>query len=800
MKSLLVSITILMSITSLSQTLTLNDLQTFLKQKSWNEINRLLVKKNWEYHKSDQEGSISYGKIVWAYEKSRYSDEALGWLTLYTFNNEPVKLEYEVFNSNARDKIENNISSLGYKSTRSEVLNDVLETDYANSNYYFEVRNVKDEDDTWSSSSVTRYQYYLIKKSSVYDPENGDKVSYYDNGQVMTKYRLKNGEFNGPVKVYFESGGIKREAQYVNGKINGEERNYYQNGALESKYQFKNDVLHGSFTHYYESGEVKVTGYFKNGSESGKFTFYDENGNITKSYNSIDDVLNGEYCRYKDGNLVYKGIFKNGKLNGPYENYLYYENGNYVVEKGNYENDMLNGYSTVHLFNGEEKILHSYTNYLNDKKHGECKDVYGEDSIVIANYAHGVLNGPYEKQETYKSIESDINFGFFKTEEGNYLNGLKEGTWNYYSFEQLRESGKYINGKKEGEWKIYVFYGPNKNKVQVVSNFKNGKLHGATELFFEEQVNEDNDVILVPYYEKNNYVNGLLHGESYAKDSLNRLIYEGQHDRGKETGKWTIRNYDNGITQRTYVFVNGEREGPFEETINNHLSIKGKYRDDQQTNKWFYFDTITGNIDFTIIYSKGVAKEVDLYEDEVILSTLFLEDDKTVKKYDYVDGDKNKVFKIVEAQYGRRLDLYTVTTIEGSVKTIKNYKLFVRDQDEIDGYEDGVLDGESKVYVDDILKMAVRFTDDKLNGECKYYLNDEGVQQLKIFNYDKLVNEEFRFTSDKTNFSGNLIVFDLLGEKVEEIKVKEGKRHGITKKFDNGKLIEKVKYKNGLRK
>jgi antitoxin component YwqK of YwqJK toxin-antitoxin module len=97
---------------------------------------------------------------------------------------------------------------------------------------------------------------------------------------------------------------------------------------------------------------------------------------------------------------------------------------------------------------------------------------------VFAKYSNSKLsgqgnfvNGLPESKWVYYSFKGE------KVAEGNYTNGYKNGEWKVYDFGRFSEStnrqysvGNFINGLKEGEWKNYRFNGEYINS----HNYKNG--------------------------------------------------------------------------------------------------------------------------------------------------------------------------------------------------------------------------------------------------------------------------------------------------------------------------------------
>jgi antitoxin component YwqK of YwqJK toxin-antitoxin module len=103
---------------------------------------------------------------------------------------------------------------------------------------------------------------------------------------------------------------------------------------------------------------------------------------------------------------------------------------------------------------------------------------------------------------------------------GSYINGVKEGIWEYYWEEgPLRSKGLYINGEKEGIWETYF----GKGDLSSKGGYKNDKKEGYWEYYW------DNGGL----YKQGTYKDGKKDGiwEEYFKDG--EFWYEGEWNNGK---------------------------------------------------------------------------------------------------------------------------------------------------------------------------------------------------------------------------------------------------------------------------
>lgn len=144
--------------------------------------------------------------------------------------------------------------------------------------------------------------------------------------------------------------------------------------------------------------------------------------------------------------------------------------------------------------------------------------------------------------------------------EGNYVNSLKDSTWNYYSYYTKTISNRetYIKGKKNG---LSISYYPN-GKIAEELNWKNDIRHGIWHQY-----------------------------------------------------------YENGVLKMSAEFLNGKRNGAFMLNYpDKKPEWKGLYKNDIKEGQWLHYGP-DGKNDSTLAYKNGVAsnaKELDDKEQELL--------------------------------------------------------------------------------------------------------------------------------------------------------------------------------------
>jgi len=196
--------------------------------------------------------------------------------------------------------------------------------------------------------------------------------------------------------------------------------------------------------------------------------------------------------------------------------------------------------------------LVKYTAYFkNDKPAGLMKR-YFEDGTIKAEMIFDAT-GTKAKSKLY--YQDGPLAG-----EGNYVNSLKDSSWNYYSYytKTLSNKENYAKGKKNG---------------LSISYYPNGKI--AEELNWKDDIR-----------------NGIWH-----------------------------QYFENGILKMSIEFLNGKQNGPFLLNYpNDKPEWKGFYKNDIREGQWTHYDP-QGNKDSAIEYKNGVASNaaaLDAKEQELL--------------------------------------------------------------------------------------------------------------------------------------------------------------------------------------
>lgn len=827
-KVLFILIFVILSSNVSGQKLTLSDLETICNYKNWESVNQYMLRKGWEYHSSSKGSSTEYNTITWSYNKNYYDDKASAWFFLYTYEGFPNKISYSVFNKPSYTVIYNSLGSKAYKLIDNEIEDDEIINNYSNNNFLLEISTEKRESDYSYNNSVTAYNFQLIKKASVYDPDNGLKKDYWDDAatNIQTVYTLKNGKFHGNFTSYFLNGNKKREGYYINGVENGLFKEYNEKGFLESEYHIKNGEFDGSFKTYYETGVIKKTGSFFKGLQNGNFTEYNEVGNITLSYTMKNDKLDGVAKYYTNSKVVKEVEYKNGILHGIYKEFLYDDDGIQIFRlEGLYVNEKKNGlWQFFYTKNGENRLLSS-ENYSNDIKNGKFQKVSG-DSLIIGSYNNDKLHGDYFiyidiPRLLFGTVINTDTSELILTEEGYYENGLKSGYWKYYSFAgDLILTAYYSNDKKTGKWSYYYpKYVDEQNnplsyagKLYLTENYENDKKNGQQiRLSLIEEIKYPCDTIInnqhldtctnrvyKETYQSFMFKNDVLHGACIIKDSANITTFKGNFSNGKKDGfcleSYTSKGIDN---KPFYIFeegnyLNGERNGEWKEyaqkdyiwSIYNYTNgkLNGKYTSYLKNFKPREIkDFKSGKLEKLIVYDSLGINITRIYE-------IFDETDNSMK----VRKTEITVNNKISIEYFVKKD---EPELNHNVFELLFYLKTGKYSNGEDGYPDGMF--QLSDNNGDILIEGILYKEDR-EGIWKFYYSDQNVRLEIEYNKSEVLSEKYFDMNTNELFKGDFVYIDNETGNKEIRQIKNGLRNGKTIYYDAQVNKTKTeKYKDG---
>jgi len=195
----------------------------------------------------------------------------------------------------------------------------------------------------------------------------------------------------------------------------------------------------GLWKEFHESGGVRYQGYFKNGKPTGEFNYFDKYGNKTMRvlhkandssavtfYHKGEKVMGtGQYYKQKKvgiwknfdpaGDILSQSFYIDDKLNGPSR--IYYKDGS-ISEERHYKNGVEHGKHTEYHTNGKVKYEASFVDGYPD---GEVVYFYETGRIqTVGYYRAAVRNGAWR----YYNQGGDLEY--MRIFENGYDRGIRK--------------------------------------------------------------------------------------------------------------------------------------------------------------------------------------------------------------------------------------------------------------------------------------------------------------------------------------------------------------------------------------
>ncbi|GHB31576.1 toxin-antitoxin system YwqK family antitoxin [Mongoliitalea lutea] len=351
----------------------------------------------------------------------------------------------------------------------------------------------------------------------------GQWVSFYDTGELLSREIYKDGRRDGPYREFFPQGDIMVEVDYRNGEPHGPYTRFAGARLVAEKGTYDNGKKIGEWISYFPGTKsVESRQFFDNrGNRTGEWKFFYENGRTARIERYENDLPTGTWEEFfPNRRLSKRMIYSIGVPVGEYiENHA---NGKISV-KGQYSNGAKDGLWISYF---PEGTVYSAGEYRNDLKTGLWK-YFNKIGILIA--------------------------------EGEYSLGSENGQWfYYYDGGQLKSVGTYFLGFENGVWGLFY-----DNKQLTQEEFwDNGRLMNVGEYFsydgsttYDKGTLSDGNGSRITYYTSGTkesegmYVNGKADGTWVYFHENGRKASEGQMKDGKKEGPWRYFNIAGRLEQ-----------------------------------------------------------------------------------------------------------------------------------------------------------------------------------------------------------------------------------------------------------
>ena len=179
-----------------------------------------------------------------------------------------------------------------------------------------------------------------------------------------------------------------------------------------------NGLRQGEWSDRYDNGNLRYKGQFKDGKGVGVFEYYDENGRL-KAKNIFDGKSNRVYNQMfaANGKVVAEGWFDDQKRDGEWKFYSEKDGSLILVEP--YSNGKINGVSKGY----KNKQVVEEIEYVNGVKNGKFNTYYDNGRpLSVGRYKDGLLSGMFTTYYPNGAVQY----------KGEYSYGVRMGIWVTY--------------------------------------------------------------------------------------------------------------------------------------------------------------------------------------------------------------------------------------------------------------------------------------------------------------------------------------------------------------------------------
>jgi antitoxin component YwqK of YwqJK toxin-antitoxin module len=106
----------------------------------------------------------------------------------------------------------------------------------------------------------------------------GPLRAYYDDGGLAREAGYRAGKLHGRYVEYHRGGKPAREGEYALGERVGTWRFYFESGRLEEECAYVKGARHGGFASFHANGKRKTQGRYCHGLQCGTWTTWGEDG------------------------------------------------------------------------------------------------------------------------------------------------------------------------------------------------------------------------------------------------------------------------------------------------------------------------------------------------------------------------------------------------------------------------------------------------------------------------------------------------------------------------------------------
>jgi uncharacterized protein len=235
------------------------------------------------------------------------------------------------------------------------------------------------------------------------DQKSGFAKYYNLDGKLSTEGNYFNDLKTGTWKSYDNEGKVDELETFIDGELDGTCK-YYDNGILTREINYKEGDREGALIRYNNSGGPIFQLYYEDGLIT-SYSYYDKNKKLLPPI-YLKNLTGTVLAFYPGGQKAAEIDVASGYYNGKFK--LYNEKG-IIIYESTEQYSFTNGTINAYHENGKLKTTQTYEHNILE---GPVKEFYPDGKIKSESvYEGGSLNGPYKKYDaTGKLIETQYYY------------------------------------------------------------------------------------------------------------------------------------------------------------------------------------------------------------------------------------------------------------------------------------------------------------------------------------------------------------------------------------------------------
>lgn len=472
-------------------------------------------------------------------------------------------------------------------------------------------------------------------------PEGWGK--WYAEGELVREQWFRKGVADSVFAYYNRAGHYALRGMTDKSRPRGMWQVYFPDGKLAAEWHwFKQGAYQGTSQWFYPNGRLFAKGHFITGLAEGRWEFHTPDDTQLITGNFKDDVPHDIWEISERGKRVNRMLFKDGKINGQQLNYdaegqvlekITYNNGQ-LVRLETKDKVLIDSGAGERIFRDWQGNIVAKGIYSNGWLEGNMQYFTDLQEVVILAYRKGQPEGAFEwhtakgellMRGIYRSGALDSLCLFFYPNgkvkaQGMFLAGRETGIWQFFHPNgNLQAAGEYQNGIPEGKWTYYDEEG---------HMTATGLLHGGCTVG-EWTFYDKGRMVAKGYWE-----DGLKSGMWTDYYPNGKIRATGSYVHNREQGEWRYF-HSNGALRQTeqweagklleisdFMGVNGRLlpKGTFKRGNGSRLiyhekrrgtvSISGYYKDGLPDGRWRYYDR-KGRLQKERIFVQGKPQSDD---------------------------------------------------------------------------------------------------------------------------------------------------------------------------------------------